>query len=367
MFLNKVHMSFSRALLLFLIVTLSTGTGSGSYAVAFMSDERPTPLRQKGYSETWDQHIYFPDGSFLTARFLFANFKKKKTRAIVIASLVTPDGKIFTVKNGRGRKGWSFDENGFDLHIADHELSGQDKKINLHLKNNTAEIQLSLSPTLQTWRPETLCCGKDESIYQMVSFLAPRLTAQGWYQLGPDAKVKKEDRVRHNLNDGAGFALHYFNTASLNKIAKSWLHFSSLTATADSPVSLVSLITPQNKKLTRFAILDKTKPQLQVNASVDMVDVDRLFDPKSALPYEIPITIDGDTASISGTIRFEQLLDKIVIKDQLNWIERLMASSLASMVQYYFLATYEFDVTDKEDVTRHLEGKALLEYGTVKS
>lgn len=329
-----------------------------------ISDIRPQLLSQKGYTETWDQHIYFEDGTFLTSRFLIANLSKGKSRAFVISTLVTPDGHRFTVKNGRDRNGWSFDPNNFDLRIAGHRLNGEVPNYRLHLHNNTAEVLLTMKSPFAPWQVGRMCCGTSAEAYQDMIAYIPVAEADGWYRPGPDGGGKGDDEPWRPLKGGRGFATHYVNSQSVEKVARSWLHFFAFDGGQGLLPGLISLSMPDGSQMSRFALLNHAKPGFQGDAAT--VDILKTQEDKDGnnIPLVVGVSASGPSGPVTGTITFDRLLERIELREKLTWVERIFASSLPGTAQYYYLVHYDLKAQNG-GTTRVLTGQGMVEYTAI--
>lgn len=326
---------------------------------------QPQLLPQKGYTETWDQHIFFEDGTFVTARFLIANFAASNPRAFVISTMVTPDGKKYTIKNGRDRDGWSFDPKKFDLRIAGHRLNGEPPNFQMHLHNNTAEALLKVQAVAPSWQVGRLCCGTSPQAYQDMIAYVPVAEAEGWYRPGTDSGGKGDEEPWRPLKGGRGFATHYVNSLSVEKVARNWLHFFAFDSEGQRVLpGLVAMSLPHAGKMARFALLNAQKPEFET----DLVTVDVIKSQTQGKTRDVPaavrITAKGQNRQVTGTITFDRLLETIVLKDKLTWVERMFASSLPSTAQFYYLVRYDFKV-ETAGVTQTLTGKGLVEYTAI--
>lgn len=353
-------------LLVMLVVLAGVGAGAQAAALSGISDIRPQLLPQKGYTETWDQHIYFEDGTFVTARFLIANLVAGKPRAFVIATLVTPDGHVYTVKNGRDRSGWSFDPNRFDLRIAGHRIDGEAPDFRLHLHNNTAEVLLTLRSPIAAWRVGRMCCGTAPDAYQDMIAYIPVADVEGWYRPGPDGGGKGDEEPWRPLKGGRGFATHYVNSRSVEKVARSWLHFFAFNGGQSELPGLISLSLPDGGQMTRLALLNHSKPAFETDAAA--VEVLQTQNDKDGTPVPSVIRISSSAPGghITGTITFDRLLERIELKEKLSWLERIFASSLPGTAQYYYLVHY--DLTSQINGTTHaLTGQGMVEYTAISN
>jgi hypothetical protein len=339
----------------------SVAQGSGAEGI---SSYRPQLLPQKGYTETWDQHVYFDDGTFVTARFLILNLSKGKPRAFVISTLVTPDGHIYTVKNGRDKGGWSFDPNHFDLHIANHRLNGDAQNYKLYLHNNTAEVLLTLASPIAPWQVGRLCCGTSAKAYQDMIAYIPVAEAEGWWRPGEDGGGKGDEEPWRQLKGGKGFATHYVNSQSVENVARNWLHFFAFDNGQGPVPGIVSISLPEGGQMTRLALLDHHSPGFETNAASIETVREAKGRGNDVIPAVIGVSANENGTNISGTITFDKELEHISLRDKLSWVERLFAASLPSTVQYYYLVHYELKVQTGGN-SRNLTGKGLVEYTTI--
>ena len=103
-------------------------------------------LEDGNYTEYWEQYFYLSDGSLVTSQFLVANFPWPvgKDHGIMLGTLVTPEGKLYTIKNGRDLGKWGFNNDTFDMFIHTHRLKSTTNGYNLHLENTMGIADLDL-------------------------------------------------------------------------------------------------------------------------------------------------------------------------------------------------------------------------------
>jgi hypothetical protein len=337
-----------------------------------IENHRPVLLDAESYTEGWDQYYYFEDGTFLAVQFLISNYGPTDHRALVIGSLVPADGgKPLVIKNGRGRKDWSFDDRQLDLKVAHHRFSGTYPHYRLYLRNSRGEVDLTLEARVESWQLGHIP-GPESGEFQYASYLMPMADARGRYRRGSESAG---DAGRWQmLRNGRGFAIRYLNNSSLYKVSRSWIRLASIDSQdSSSPVfylvqrlgdkrsSFLAIMSGGQirQQWTRFPVTlitpDNDSPD---EAEYDIEDV-RL--PPDAIQFQIA----GTGGTVEGKITMTRLLQRFDFVRELKPLERFFVQFLNTPLHYRYLARYDLTYQGK-DGGQQLTGTALAEIMTLK-
>jgi hypothetical protein len=339
-----------------------------------VEDHRPVLLGAESYTEGWDQYFYFEDGSFLAVQFLISNYGPTDHRALVIGSLLPADGgKSLVIKNGRGRKDWSFDERQLDLKVAHHRFSGTHPNYRLYLRNSRGEIELDVKALVESWRLGRIP-DPESTRFQYASYMVPMAQAQGRYRRGVDGDGDGDVGEWQMLRDGRGYAIRYLNNSSLSKVARKWIRVASI-GNPDSASPIFYLVQRAGQEQSSFLAITggegirqqwKTFPVTLIapehdgpNEAEDNDEHDRL------LPDALQFQTAGTNGSIEGKITMTRLLQRFDFVRELKPIERFFVQFLNTPVHYRYLAQYDMTIQGNDGVQR-LTGTALAEVMTLK-
>ena len=333
-----------------------------------MDHSKPLMLQDAYYKEYWEQYFLFEDGSFVTSQFLIANlpWPVGKHHGIMIATVVTPDGKRTIIKNGRGPDEWGFDKEKFDLFIHVHRLksNGNKHEIRIGRKDGNWVNTNVTSPEMPRYQQRY---DKKKS-YMESSFYMPFVEGQGQWS------ILDEDTQSFITGGGKvqGFGTHVIFNGRVEGLLQNWLRISGLSSVDDASDKnrLVPFLSAQTRSDGRQDSLLTLK-----NAANDVIsfsDITLTYKniiqatKKSSYPTVIEITAKNDTGSLTGTIRFTRKIDHFNIMDHLNFFERTFAKSRASIANYRYIADYDFSYVTAEG-TQKITGKALSEYKDILS
>lgn len=324
----------------------------------------PELLSGKRYSEGWDQHFAFDDGSLLSTHFIITNLGIGDHRGLVIGTLIRPDGNTLTIKNGRARKDWSFSSDRLDLRLASHQLSVADGRYRLFLKNASGEIEVAFDALAPPWRMGRTWEDHDEEAYQRLTAYAPAATATGRFRLGPRSGADPENEPWTSLGEGRGFGLRYVNSVALAGIAKDWVRVFPLRGKPGPAPALSALWDADRGHRAQFALIDGHGGLLQEadDVSVEYASLENISHQGQiyAVPDKLRVTGRGPGFSFSGTIASERFLQTFDLVEELKPVERFFVRFTKTPVHFRFLADYEIDLTAGQDTSR-LIGTALME------
>ena len=344
-------------------------------ALAFdtgVEDHRPVLLGAESYTEGWDQYFYFEDGTFLAVQFLISNYGPTDHRALVIGSLSSPDSdKPLVIKNGRGRKDWSFDDRQLDLKVAHHRFSGTHPHYRLYLRNSRGEVELTVEARVKSWQLGLIPDAESEK-FQYASYMMPMAQARGRYRRGSESGG--DAGPWQTLRNGRGFAFRYLNSTSLSKVAPVWIRVAPIDS-QDSASPIFYLVQRPGQEQssflaimgggqirqqwTKFPVTLITPENDAPNEAEDDTDADRR--PPSTIEFQIA----GTDGAVEGKITMTRLLQRFDFVRELKPIERFFVQFLNTPVHYRYLAQYDLTYQGK-DGGQQLTGTALAEIMTLK-
>ncbi len=326
-------------------------------------DFQPFFLGEELYTEGWDQYFYFADGTLVTVQVLITNLGIGDHRAVVLGSLIQPNGERRVIKNGRPRKDWTFAEDGFDFKIARHRITGTPPDYRISLDNKNGRLELEYRSLVPPWRlGRTFEKSSDD--YQAIVVYAPQLSAEGRFQLGPAQGGKDEGEPWQALKGGRGFALRYLNTAGVSRLFSEWIKVFPVDPN-NGPIPVMYLgTTSEGSAVARLALYDEGVLRHDVDGFSFTTTRRRLDDSKDdrALPYEINVDLAKSGLRIVGTIKLVRLLHRFDLVDDLKPIERVFVRFVNTPIQYRFLAEYDLRYRgDRDAEERRLSGQAVAE------
>ncbi len=329
-----------------------------------IDDHRPVLLGKELYTEGWDQYFLFDDGAFLAVQLLISNFGPTDHRALVIGTLLPADGgEPLIIKNGRGRKDWSFDDHELDLRVARHRFSGAHPHYRLYMGNSRGEIELTLQASVETWRPGRVPDSGGEK-YHYASFLMPQAEARGRFRRG--SQSRGDLQPWRTLSNGRGFAVRHVNSSSLARVARTWIRLAPLeTPTASAPVFYL-VQRPDAEPAVFLAVVGGGRIQRQWSQlPVTLTASDNAGGTEGQLPETVRWEKMVAGGVLKGKISFTRLLQRFDPIQELKPIERLFVRLLNTPTHHRYLAHYELSYPG-EDGERRLRGSALAEVMTLR-
>lgn len=332
------------------------------YSLQAMDHTKPLMLQDKFYKEYWEEHFLFDDGTFVTAQFLVANFPWPvgKEHGIMLATVVTPDGKRTIIKNGRNFGEWGFDAHKFDIFIHNHWLKSKDGVYEFYMaagdKSKVTNRVTSAIAPLDHARFENKA-GQLES-----SFYLPYFEGEGTWQIFQDI----DKPLKAGAGKVQGFATHVVINGRLEGLLKGWLRMSGLRGNDDQPVPFLSAMTRADGTEDIILTLKSGKADLTKFTEVKLDYKDIINgDDRSSSPTRIDVKARNGKETVTGTIHFKRKIDHFNISDHLNFFEGSFAASRASVTNYRYIADYDLIYTTEGGESQHLTGQALSEYADI--
>jgi len=273
----------------------------------------------------------------------------------MLGTLVTPEGELYVIKNGRNPGKWGFKEDELDMFIHTHRLSGTGDDLSVHLENTMAIVDLSLKSNQAILNHKRY---SSEDGFIETSIYAPHLRGYGNWQLGPEAGFKPSGPV-HNVDEATGFGVHVLMTDKVDMLIKNWTHVLGLGN--DGPKPFLSAITrPDDSQDIIFrlfdgdAVVDSFSP---VKISYQNLTKEK----EASYPKSIEISAQGEKGDIKGTLKFTKKFTHFNLKKHLNIFEQSFAKLNPSVTNFRYLIDYNLVYKTSEGETS-LQGKALGEY-----
>ncbi len=217
---------------------------TGNIRTIIQDNNSPAMLDNNNYTEYWEQYLYLNDGSLITSQFLVANFPWPvgDEHGVMLGTLVTPEGELFVIKNGRDLGEWGYSKNALDIFIHTHRLKQQNGGYSVHLENTMAIVDMELTHHLTTFDHNKY---SSEDGFIDTSFYAPFLSGRGNWQLGPEAGFDTGGPV-HNADQVTGFGVHVLMTDKVDKLINNWARVEGVSSQEAKP--FLSAITRPDKK-----------------------------------------------------------------------------------------------------------------------
>jgi hypothetical protein len=322
---------------------------------------KPSMLDDSDYTEYWEQYLYLSDGSLITSQFLVANFPWPvgNEHGVMLGTLVTPEGELYVIKNGRDRGEWGFNDNAFDIFIHTHRLKQQNGGYSLHLENTMGIADMELASKFPSF-DHNKYSSEDGSI--QTSFYAPFLSGRGNWHLGPEAGFNPSGPV-HKVDQASGFGVHVLMTDKVDQLMKNWTRVVGVSSQEEKPF-LSAITRPDQKEDIIFKLLGNG----EVIDEFDDINVkyERMTKEKDAsYPKRITISAKGNNGEISGTINYGKKFNHFNLTDHLNFFEKSFAQSNPVVTNFRYLADYDLVYKTAEGEKR-LTGKALSEFTDIQ-
>lgn len=318
---------------------------------------KPLMLEDKNYTEYWEQYFYLSDGSLVTSQFLVANFPWPvgKDHGIMLGTLVTPEGELYVIKNGRDLGEWGYDKSALDLFIHTHRLKASKDEYSVHLENTMGIVDLELVSNQPAINHKNF--SSDDGFIK-ASFYAPSLTGNGNWQLGPEAGFDPAGPV-HNVDHATGFGVHVVMTDKVDKLIRNWARIVGVGKEGIKPF-LSSITRPDSDEDIIFKLLDGEKTLDDFSdISVKYNNVTKEKDGR--YPKIIGISAKGENGTLTGTFKYSKKLSHFNLTEHLNFFEKSFATSNPVVSNFRYLVDYNLVYKTSEGETI-LTGKALSEY-----
>lgn len=324
---------------------------------------RPQMLKDKYYKEYWEQSFLFEDGTLVSSQFLAANFPWPvgKEHGIMVASVITPDGKKTIIKNGRNLGGWGFDPEKFNIFIHTHRLKSDGDTYDFHIGtvgrnvvNATGKMNLA---ALDHGRIENKKGFMESSIY------LPYFQGKGNWKM----QLEKKKPLETGSGKVQGFGIHALYTQPVQKLLRSWLRVNGLQREDnDQPLPFLSAIEKTDGSYDIVFTLKNAAGEITrfSNVNLEYKEI-KAGKKKSTFPAVIEVKAENEGESLSGVIRLTRKIDHFNFNDHLNFIERSFTRSRASIINYRYIADYELSYVTASG-TQNLSGKAFSEYQDVQ-
>lgn len=323
---------------------------------------QPQLLSNGRYTEGWDHYFYFSDGTFLAAQFVFTNFGIGDHRGLVIGTLVRPDGRVLTLKNGRARDAWSYDPDRLDLRLASHQLVAQEADYRIYLKNSSGEIDVRFLPTTVPWRIGYTWEGTKGKHYQRVSVYAPHANATGRFRLGP-REGGADNAPWTQLRSGQGFGLRYVNSKALSSMILDWLRVFPIHVDQDWQPVLNSISRIDGQRVSGLALFNGAEQQRteELVVNIESTESDPYRGRVHQIPKKLSLRGEGQNFFVSGTMTLTRFLNRFDVVSELKPLERFIVQFITTPVHYRFLADYDLQY-QLDGVKQSLHGMALVEF-----
>lgn len=338
----------------FLAIFITSNSGIFAHD---LDHSKPMMLKDKNYTEYWEQFFYLSDGSLVTSQFLIANFPWPvgKDHGIMLGTLVTPEGELHVIKNGRDLGKWGYNENALDLFIHTHRLKAFKDDYSVHLENTMGVVDLQLKSDQPAVDHKSF---SSKNGFIEASFYAPSLTGSGNWQLGPEAGFDPAGPV-HNIDYASGFGTHVVMTDKVDNLIKYWSRIIGVGREGIKP--FLSSITRPNSDVDTILKLFDGNQELDNFEDVDITYDNITSEKDASYPQTINISATSEKGSLKGSFKYTKKLAHFNLTEHLNFFEKSFAKSNPSVTNFRYLVDYNL-VYKTEEGEKTLTGKALSEY-----
>lgn len=306
--------------------------------------------RSSDYNEYWEQQFLFENNELLTSQFLITNLPLSRHHGIMLGSLKTPDNPSVIIKNGRGRDGWKFQEDGSSLSIFTHRIADRFSRYEMRLANTAAEVDVDFRTQV---RAIELITPSDDVNLPRINLYVPLASGEGRWRMGPELTGDDSYDVWRDLKNGRGYALHVRQNAKPNSGLRKWYRLTSVAQGGDSanlPI-LHHFVTPEGREKTVLLLIQDEGIILRFD--------DVSFRQQAENDHWL-ISAQNDDYRVEGDVRYQDHLEQFDVADHLTGIEKLVAGSLASIQRKRSLVSYSLTV-HHNGASSVSTGKALME------
>lgn len=335
-----------------------------AFADEKLDNIKPALLKGSEYNEYWLQYFLFEDGSYLTTQFSIVNFPFNKHKAIMLSTLITPDGKRYIIQNGRGRSDWTFDPERLNITFSrdiNHNIQGSFPDYSMTVHNTMAEANLTLKSTLPPLEHDVYSPKKNKKM--AVSLYAPHFEATGKWRLGEEAGAPA-DSPWNDFGKGEGFGLHVLMNGPIDKLMNSWLRVFGLKGDGGERIILSSIERPDGKRDNELIL--HNGGTLTTFSEIEVGVIEQQPNGKKDFPKVIYLKANNDEGILEGTITFAKKLQHFRLQEHVSTLERLILSAFPTFSRYHYVADYNLLYTTAEG-SKKITGKALSEYNQVDS
>ncbi|MBI3073963.1 MAG: hypothetical protein HYY84_17790 [Deltaproteobacteria bacterium] len=315
------------------------------------------PLGGSFYLESWDLAFRFKSNHFLYVSFLGTNIGSKG-RGGLIAFLVNPNGSTTSFRHGRKSGDWSAGQS-LDVSVGDARLSGTPARSTLTLKNEAAEISLTLSNAVNAIRPGRAQLDSSVDDFFDLTITGPRVRATG------TLKPVNGDEVSLS---GEGFSRHSHTQVPTHKLFRSWMTTTGLWRNLTFYLTMIHTPKGLGSAVVPFlAVFDGEKLVL---GAVDGVDVryfgyrrDNLASGKFRVPrgFRFAYSDKKTGMTVSGRVEQKKLVHRFDVLENLNKFDRFIVERFQKPVQYRQLVRWKLELTQGKE-TKKASGEGLSEY-----
>lgn len=346
------------ALLLLLPLTIHIGNALAEQKK--LDNIKPLLLMSSKYNEYWLQYFLFEDGSYLTTQFSIINFPFNKHKAIMLSTLITPDGKRYVIQNGRGRSDWTFDPDSLNITFSrdiNHNIQGRFPDYSLRVHNTVAEAELKLKSSLPVLNHDVLTIGKGKKM--AASIYAPHFEAEGKWRLGEEAGAPPNGPWI-DFSKGEGFGLHVLMDGSIDQFMNNWIRVFGLKDKDNERIILSSILQSDGERNSQLILHDGNAVTATFrNIQVDVTEEQKAG--KKTFPKVVTLKAKNGPDTLEGTIRFTKKLQHFSLKDHVTTLERLVLSGFPTFTRYHYVADYDLSYTTSQG-RRKITGKAMSEF-----
>ena len=327
-----------------------------------LGSHKPLMLKSKNYTEYWEQFFYLSDGSLITSQFLVANFPWPvgNEHGVMLGTLVTPEGKLYVIKNGRNRENWGYNEKELDFFIHTHRLKTIDNGYSIHLENSMASIDLQLKSNQLPLSHKKFSSSNG---FMETSFYAPSLIGNGKWQLGPEAGFESMGPVQ-TIDQASGFGVHVIMTDTADQLIKHWVRILGI-GNADIKPFLSSITRPNGDEEIILKLFNANE-EFDSFKDVDITFDNIIIEKGVSYPTTINISAKSNNGNLNGTFKYTKKIAHFNLNEHLNFLEKSISKTNPLVNSFRYLVDYSL-VYKTAEGEKTFASKALSEYTNITS
>ena len=318
------------------------------------------PSEELFYGENWHFLAKLDQGYVVYANTLITNMSLSRPSAAVEFSILAPDGKVYTSKLEYRKDQIHASTTRYAIRIAQNSLGGEYPHYHFHLEQGGLSVDLDFENLVPGWKYNS----------GVVYFGAERKQCFRYAISSPNARVKGTLKFagRELAVSGFGFQDHSVLNIPATSFSKRWFHlrFLSDRYTVDfTEIETASEYEP--RKLVYVLVAEGDKIIYQGNQlELGFGDLVRDDEYGYAWPRTVSVKIEDGNFSLSGQLKIERLLERIVVLSHLNPMLRGVLYTFVGKPVYYRCLNHADLVIRAGGKTAEIKGQAVNEVVFIK-
>jgi hypothetical protein len=318
------------------------------------------PSEELFYGENWHFLAKLDQGYVVYANTLITNLSLTRPSAAVEFSILAPDGKVYTSKLEYRKDEIHASTASYSIRIAQNTLGGEYPRYHFHLEQSGLLVDLDFENLVPGWKYNS----------GVVAFGAERRQHFRYAISSPNARVKGTLKFagREVAVSGFGFQDHSLLNIPATSFSRRWFHlrFLSDPYTVDfTEIETASEYEP--RKIIYVMVAEGDKIIYQGNKlELGFADLVRDDEYGYAWPKTVSVKIEDGNFSLTGQLKIERLLERIVVLSHLNPVLRGLVHSFIAKPVYYRCLNHADLVMSAGGKTAEIEGEAVNEVVFIK-